>query len=237
MNHIITLLKSAARRLPFFGRLVDDIPFRLRLTLFATLLVNTVYAAFQLVSALLYGSLWYYAMAGYYTLLSVMRFFLLRDIRSYESRGNAEAEYKRYRFCGVCLLIMNLSLAVIVVFITVFERAITHHYFITLIIAAYTVCSLVFSAYNLIKFRKYNSPILTAVKSISLITASVSMLTTETSLIISFGASLSPAARLLFTGVTGAAVCIFVLLVAMNMIIHSTRELGRLRSAKKEKIR
>ena len=233
MNHIITLIKAAARKFPYFGRLVDDIQLRIRLMLFASLFANIVYAVFQLISALLYGSLWYYAMAGYYALLSIMRSYLLRDIRICDSQSKTAAEYKRCRFCGICLLIMNLSLAVIVIFITVYEKEISHHYFVTLITAVYTFCSLLISAYNLIKFRRYNSPILTAVKSIALITTSVSMLTAETSFIISFGTSLCTSARRLFIGLSGTAVCVFVLLVALNMIINSNRELGKLKSTKR----
>ena len=69
--------------------------------------------------------------------------------------------------------------------------------------------------YNFIKYRKNKSTIYNAAKSISLTAASDSIITLEATMLTSFGTDMDPIIRKLFLGLTGGAVSIFVLILAL----------------------
>ena len=67
----------------FAGRWANDVGLRVKVSLYGSLLWNTAYTVFQLGLGVYHSALWFYAMAAYYLLLAVMRFFLLRHARIY----------------------------------------------------------------------------------------------------------------------------------------------------------
>lgn len=206
-------------------RFTTDARFRLKVTLYTSLTVNTSYALFQLAMGLYYRSRWFYALATYYALLTVMRFFLLRDLRLLTPGEDYENELRRYRFCGIALAAMTPALLVIVAFMLWQNRGFSYHSITTIAMAAYTFGAFTVAIVSIIKYRKYNSPLLLAAKAVSLTTASVSMLSLETAMLSAFGSEGDVAFRQLITGISGVAVCLFVLGMAVFMILRSAKEL------------
>ncbi len=97
---------------------------------------------------------------------------------------------------------------------------------ITIAIATYTFTSLTMAIIDSIKYRKYNSPILSAGKSISLAAACVSMLTLETTMLTIFNdGSKSVLFRKMMLGISGAVVSVVIITMALYMIIRSTKRL------------
>ena len=80
----------------------------------------------------------------------------------------------------------------------------------------------------MIKFRKYESPVLSAAKAISLAAALVSILSLETAMLAQFGSEDDPLFRKVMTGTTGGGVCVIVLGMALFMIIKSSRQLKQI---------
>ena len=88
---------------------------------------------------------------------------------------------------------------------------------------------------DVIKFRKYKSPVMSAAKAIKLAAALVSMLSLETAMLTQFGSDENPETfRQIMTGTTGGAVCIIVLAMAVFMIVRSTRQLRELSAETQE---
>lgn len=222
MVRAVKRLKAENR---YVSRYAADVHLRVRISLYASLIWNTAYAVFQLGLGFYHASVWFYALAAYYILLAVMRFFLLREVRSLTPGGDRVQELRRYRFCGVVLLWMNLALAVIVFYIAWQNRGFQHHPITTIAMAAYTFTSLTLAIMNVVKYRKYQSPVLSASKAISLAAACVSMLTLETAMLAAFGGQDDGEFRRAVTALTGAAVCLLVLVMAVYMIVRSTREI------------
>lgn len=96
---------------------------------------------------------------------------------------------------------------------------------------AYAFYNIISASMNVVKYRKQNSPVLSASKMIQLASALVSMLALETAMVSSFGSADDPLARLTMTAATGAGVCLIVLGMALYMILHSTRQLRKLKGA------
>ena len=152
----------------YVNRWSTDPQWRVKLSLYGSVLMNTAYAVFQFGLGLFHRSFWFYSLAGYYLLLVLMRFFLLRDVRGMTVGENMSSELRRYRFCGVLLLLMTQALTGMVFFITYFGRGVTHHPITTIALAAYTFTSLTMAIVNLVRYRRYHSPLLSAAKAINL---------------------------------------------------------------------
>lgn len=91
--------------------------------------------------------------------------------------------------------------------------------------AAYTFASFTMAVINMIRYRKYQSPVLSAAKAIGFTAAMVSMLTLETTMLTVFGEGEKGDFDRIMTGSTGAAVTLTVLIMAVYMIVKSTKEL------------
>lgn len=208
----------------------DDTRLRINVSLYVALIWNIAYAVFQLCLGFWHHTFWFYSLAGYYAALAVMRFFLVRHTRRYKPGERMRAELLKYRACGWVFLLMNLTLSVMVFFMVYWNRTFHHHEITTIAMAAYTFISLTMAIINVFKYRKYNSPVYSASKAISLAAACVSMLTLESTMLTTFGdASTDALTRKIFLGMTGAVVSVFVILMAISMIMQSNQKLKELR--------
>lgn len=225
--NIVSFVKKVKEENKYVNRLMTDAHLKVKLSLYGSFAFNAAYEVFQLGLGRYHSSVWFYSLAVYYILLAVMRFFLLRNVRAYAPGENMRLEWQRYRFCGMVLLIMNLALAVIVFYITWQNRGFEHHPITTIAMAAYTFTAFTVAIVNLVKYRKYKSPVFSAAKAISLASAAVSMLTLETAMFTAFGEGETEDFRMMMTGATGVCVCIFVLVMAVYMIVRSSREIKK----------
>lgn len=201
---------------------------KVKISLYGTLFINIVYALIQLISGFYFHSIWFYSLAVYYVLLAVMRFFILRDMKQSSFGKNMASELKRYRFCGILLVAMNLTLGTIVFYIVYQGRGFEYHYIHTIALAAYTFTLTVFAIVNVIKYRRYNSPVISASKIISLASALVSVLSLETAMLNAFGEENTDMFRRIITASTGGVICVFILASGIFMIISSSLKLCRL---------
>ena len=222
---ILCFIKEIKEHNPLVHRIVTDTRFRLKLTLLGSLVLNTAYALFQLGMGFYYRSRWFFALTVYYILLTVMRFFLLRDLRQLTPGSDYHEELRRYRFCGIALAAMTPALLAIVAFILFEERGFSYNSISTIAMAAYTFGAFTVAVVNIIKYRKYNSPLLSAAKAVSMTTASVAMLSLETAMLSAFGSESDAVFRGLITGLSGMGVCLFVLGMSIFMITRAAKEL------------
>lgn len=226
---MIKLFKYIKNENKYVTTLRGDVQLRVKLSLYGTLIFNTVYAVFQLCLGVYHGSVWFFSLFVYYIILSSMRFFLLQYTRKYGAGENMKTEFKRARVCGILLLIMNLALAGIVIYIVWQFKVIEYHEITTIALAAYTFTALTLAIVNLFKYRKYNSPILSTTKSISFASALVSLFTLESTMLTVFSAEDTPAGfEQIMSAVTGGAIMLLIISMAIATIIKSTKELKKL---------
>lgn len=231
-------LITAFKRIKNENKYVDiwrkDARLRVNVSLYGTLIWNTAYALFQLGLGFVHHTFWYYSLAAYYILLAVMRFFLVRHSRRHDPGAKMREELIRYRACGILLLVMNLALALIIFFMVYWNRTFLHHEITTIAMAAYTFTAFTFAVINTVRYRKYNSPIFSASKAISLASACVSMLTLECTMLTTFGdGTMTAFTRRLFLGISGGVISVFIIIMAVCMIVRSNKEL-KLQKVSKE---
>lgn len=203
----------------------SDVTIRIKLSLYGTLIFNGAYASLQLGMGLWHHSVWFYALAGYYLLLALMRFLLLRHTKEYSPRQNIAKELVRYRICGICLLLLNSALTVILFYIIWQNRTFKHHEITTITMAAYTFTALTFAIVNIVRYRKYQSPVFSAAKAISLACACVSMITLEATMLTTFGTNEGQRFRQIMMASSGGVISMFIVGMAIYMIVNGTKKL------------
>ena len=159
-----------------------------------------------------------------------MRFFLARYTTKHRPGKRMREELIRYRLCGWIFLGMNLTLSLMVFFMVYWNRTFKHHEITTIALAAYTFTAFTVAIINIVKYRKYNSPVYSASKAISLASACVSMLTLEATMLTTFGgAGMDGITRKLLLGCTGGAVSVFIIVMAVYMIVQSSKKIKALK--------
>lgn len=214
-------------------RYIGDVRLRASLSLGGSLLWNTVYAVLQLSLGLYHHSAWYCSLGAYYALLAIMRMSLIRYLRSNKPGENMASELRKYGFCGFAFIVMTSALAAIAFFMVYRNRTYSHNTITDIAMAAYAFTIFVLAVVNIVKYRRYNSPILSASKAVSMVSACVSMLTLESMMLSVFDdGSLSALDKRIMLGATGAAVYVFVMALAITMIVRSSRRLKALDAQK-----
>lgn len=204
----------------------QDTRFRFNVSLYGSLIWNGAYAIFQLGLGIRHRSVWFYSLAGYYGFLAGMRLSLVRYARKHKPGEKRKEELLKYRSCGIAFLLMNLALSVMILFMVYWNRTWHHHEITTIAMAAYTFGSFIIAIRNVIKYRKYDSPVYSASKAISLGAACVSMLTLESTMLTTFGGGeMDLKARRIMLGVTGGVVSVFIIVMAVYMIARANEQL------------
>lgn len=209
--------------IPLVSKYLKETMFRAEASLYQGFFINLLYAGIKLVSGILYGSVWFVTLAVYYILLALMRAFLLHYVRK-DGKSKA-AEWRRYRLCGMILLLMNVALVGIIILVVHENSGFEYPGMLIYVMAMYAFYATITAVWNVVKFKKYGSPVMSAAKVISLTAALVSMLSLETAMLTQFGAADDPLFRRMMTISTGAGISVIVLGMAIFMIVKSTKQM------------
>lgn len=229
---VIYSLVKKMRKHPLGRQYLSDVAFRAEVSLIPSFIINILYAAVKILFGILYDSIWFITLAVYYILLAVMRYLLLTSTRKQGIKSDIAAQFKRYRMCGVILIFMTLALSGMILFIVRQDGGYDYPGVLIYVMAMYAFYTIITAVINIIKFRKYGSPILSAAKAINLAAAFVSMLALETAMLEQFGDNDDYLFHQIMTASTGAAVCGLVLIMAVYMIVRASKQLRGLAEVK-----
>lgn len=207
---------------PIGEKLMDSADFRSEVSVYGGFAGNLFYSALNIAMGFIYGSAWHYSLVAYYLLLSLMRGYLSRCLRERGTERDVAAEYRAYRAVGFMLLFMNQALAGIVFYIVHKDMGSQYQGLTIYAAAAYTFYITILAIINVFRYRRRNSPILSAAKNISLTASLVSMLSLETAMLAAFSDEGS-AFRRMMTASFGGAVCTIVLAMAIYMIVRANK--------------
>lgn len=227
---ILPMFSAAHRflhRVPLTHRYLTDRYFKVRSSLLLSFLINVCYAGFKLICAMLYISFWDGALAVYNILLCAVRVYLIRRVPMDQQKLDIEQELRYYRSTGFFLIALDIALSGVATQIVQDGQGSDYPGMLIYIAALYAFYNLTLAIVNAIKFRKFHSPVLSAVKAVNLTTALVSIFNLETAMIAQFGAE-QVYFRLIMTMCTAFVVCITVLGMAIFMVISANKKLRRL---------
>jgi len=228
---LIQFFKTFSAKNKYITRWKNDTRLRVNVTLYGSLAWNVLYALFQLWLGIYHHTFWFCSLGAYYICLAVMRFFLVEHTRKYAPGEKMENELIKYRACGWIFLLMNLALALIIFFMLYWNRTFQHHMITAITMAAYTFASFTMAIVNVVKYRKYNSPVFWASKAISFAAACVSVLTLTSTMLTTFNdGTMEPLVQKWMLGGVGVAVSATVLVIAVFMIVKGTKKLKEFKS-------
>ena len=229
--YLIKFFKTFKNENKYVRRWQDDTRLRVNMSLYGSLAWNALYGILQLWLGFYHHTFWFYSLGAYYICLGVMRFFLARHTTRYAPGERMQSELKKYRVCGIVFLVMNLALARIIFFMVYWNRTFEHHMITAIAMAAYTFTALTTAIINVIKYRKYNSPVFSASKAISLAAALVSMLTLESTMLTTFSeGTMTAMEQKIMLGTTGGVISVLIVAMAIYMIAVGTKKLKQLKS-------
>lgn len=128
-------------------------------------------------------------------------------------------------------MLMNAALSGVVVLVVRENEGFRYAGDLIYVMAMYAFYNVITAVMNVVKYRKYRSPAMSAAKVISLAAALVCMLSLETAMLAQFDNGQNPETfRRVMTGSTGGCVCLIVLLIAICMVVRSTKQLRNLKA-------
>lgn len=181
---------------------------KLRISAFASLLFNTAFAIYHLVSGAFASSWWLLTLGSYYLILTLLRFAVLRFSRN---------ERFTVRLTGYMLMILSVPLIGTVILSTVRDRGHDLHMIIMIAMATYAFTKITVATVNLVKSRHSNDATLVTLRNISFADAFVSIFALQRSMLVSFE-GMSEAETVIMNAVFGSAVCIIVFLLGLNLL-------------------
>lgn len=205
---------------------LEDTRLRVNVSLYGSFAWNALYGIYQLWLGFYHHTFWFFSLGAYYICLAVMRFFLVRHTRKYAPGEKMHTELIKYRACGIVFLLMNLALALIIFFMVYWNRTFEHHMITAITMAAYTFTALTTAIVNVVKYRRYNSPVFSASKAISFAAACVSMLALTSTMLTTFNdGTMNAFTQKMMLGSVGLAVSGVIVVMAIYMIVQSTKKL------------
>lgn len=214
---------------PIGNRYMTDAVFRTHVSLYLSLGINLLYVGINILFFWFNGSMWFVVLAGYYMILSVIRFLLARYVVKTGIGKNRLGELKRTKLCSFILLTLNFVLSGTVLMILYRNKGFSYGGVLIYVVAGYTFYTTIHAIIDLVKFRKYNSPVMMITKIIALSKALVSLLALETAMFSQFGQEMNPDHKWFMIVLTGAGVSSIVVIMSVYMIVKSSKEIKRLK--------
>lgn len=211
----------------FGSRYLTDMNFKTNVSLYLSLLINFFYVAVDLLSVWLYRSIWFAILAFYYSILAIMRFLLARYVGKQTLGEELILELKRSRACAYILLLLNLVLSGAVLMIMYQNRGFQYHGIMIYVMAMYTFYVTINAVVSIVRYRKFNSPVMSTTKIISLCAALVSMLSLETAMFSQFGAEMSVKDQRIMIAATGGGISVVVVGLSILLIVNANKGIRR----------
>ena len=209
---------------------LTDKDLRVRISMYRGLLISFIFATFKIILGFVYNSSWLFAMAGYNTILSLMRFIVI--FRS-QKKGLSEMEERKrglrsYQVCGWLVMVLNIAVSVVMFMVIVQKQTIEYHMIVTIGLAAFTFYCFTMAVINMVKYRDRKNPVYAAIKRIDMVKAIVSIFTLQVAMLTTFNGQGEAVDVNLMNTLTGVAVTIAINTIGAMMIAGGKGDLKAL---------
>lgn len=171
-----------------------------------------------------------YALAVYYISFGVTRLLLVRSWRASQKLesedGRRARELRGSRQCGCLMLAVHSGMMGMAVQLITEEHIIVYPGSVIYITAAYSFYLLTLSIVNLVKFRRLNSPVLSASKALNFAGALMSVFNLENAMTSRFSTDVE--FRRIMNTAVGLTVCLLELATAVFIIVRSQLSLKKM---------
>ena len=197
-----------------------------KLGLYSEQFINFAYGIFKIASGVILGSAWI-GCDGIYNMAQalIQLFQILR--RKYAK--TPVQQWKSYRFCGVLILLMHLTLTGIVFQMVNWNRAEEHGEIMIITTALFAFYKVISSFISIAKDRKHVRPVDSSIRMLNLAQAFFAIFSLQASMFHTFGTGQDWEHGMNI--LTGCAVCLLVVSIGIYMIRRSNREIKKLQES------
>ena len=194
---------------------------------------NILIAIIKFIFSLTIPSLWFFVNACFLTVLSISRFF---SIKNYGIRRTLKDEklkkeigYKNYLHNGILLILLGIMYFFVSVYMYYKGTNTTMHEYLTYLVALNAFWSISFAIVGMVKYKRDQSPILKAVKMTNFANALTSIVLTQVVLLDTYASEFDLAKT---NGYTGIAVSLIIMIMGIYMIINIQSYLDKIDNKK-----
>lgn len=226
-------IKGGLLRRPFTAKLLEHYAFKTAVFAGVSLVISLGFAVMNLVSAILYRSLWYGALAAYYTVLIFFRggvlFFDVRGQRCCEGdeRSYELCKWKIHLGSGAFLVLVEIAMALAVTQMMLSSRPTQSGIIMAISNAAYTFYKMTMAILNLVRARKHDNPVTQSLRNINFADACMSMASLTVLMVATFDEG-EPPEMLYVKSIVGFAACAVIVVLASIMIIKANKRIRQL---------
>lgn len=215
--------KNWLERHPKILGLMSNKELHFSLELYFEQFINFAYGVFKIASGVVIGSAWIGCDGIYNMAQAVIQLF---QILRRKKPGTITAQWRSYRFCGVLILLMHLTLTGIVFQMVNWNRVDEQGEIMIIATAAFAFYKFISSFIDLAKDRKHARPIDSSVRMLELSQAIFAMFSLQAGMLHTFG-----------TGeiwehwinlIVGCVVCLLTAAMGIYMIRRANREIKNL---------
>lgn len=194
-------------------------------------LINVVYALYNGALGIVYRSVWYAALCGYFLALGFLRFLLVEGgRRARKKEEKARLRWKNYSLCGAGLIVVDLAFSAAIAQMVISSKGASYPGFLIYAAAAYAFYKMIVAIVNFFGVRKKGDPVSRALRNINLTAAIASLYSLQIALVDTFSEGGVDYSMRLLNGGMGAAVALLVLSIGVFMVVY-----GNMRCKKEEK--
>ncbi len=198
----------------FVCRVIKNSSIRLRASLSFGIVINFVYLAGNLISAIMYNSLWSATVTVYHLLFMLARMYILY------AEGRGKHLHSKFGVCfrvGVFLLVLDLLAAVMMTYSINSGGRAKYGGLVLLFFLFYTVYSLASSIYGIKKWRNDNKPLHFTARNMSLASALMSVFNLQFSIFTTIGLDSYTSNRII--SLSGFLVLFVIIFLAVRLIM------------------
>lgn len=189
-------------------------------------LINFGYGGFKIGAGIFYGSAWI-GFDGIYNFVQAM-IQLFQILRRKYAKTPVQ-QWKSYRFCGILILLMHLTLIGLVFQIVNWNRAVEQGEIMVITTAFFAFYKIISAFIRIAKDRKHVRPVDSSIRMLNLAQAFFAIFSLQASMFHTFGTGESW--EQLMNILTGCAVCLLIVSIGIYMIQRGTREIKKLQES------
>lgn len=210
-------------------RLFNDSYFRTMCATSFSLFLGICFVSYNIFAGLYYNSIWNTSIAIFYTILVAIRvLILINEYKITHSKNQNPSDIQRNRINtfyieGILLLCVNITLIAPVTLLATSQKQVNLPMWVAIANAGYTFYKVTACIYSFVRSRKNKNLSIIGIKNLNLTSASVSLLSLENTMIITFSEVVESSMQTLII-ISAFAVMVLNIWVALDTLIKGKKQ-------------
>ena len=202
----------------------NDAWFRAEASVRLSVTINVFFSCYQLFQAFRFNSIWFAALGIYSVMVTTTRVIILRYMRPDAQDGREELE--RYRSCGFLMLMLTFAVGLLALVVNLAGEHPVYPGSMIYVVALFTAYTVYTSLSNLITYRKLESPLISASKSVAMSCAMVSLFSLQAAALAFYCTGDLVWIRTRANLISAIIICSIILIFALHIIMRASRALA-----------